>query len=101
MLLKRILAALAATIACSAFGFTTPECKEIAENVFAAQSILNIDKSSLDETHAGVKATPAKELGWSEEQKEKILAIVDSLKPGQDPQKVGMAVFNACRMSNV
>jgi hypothetical protein len=81
----------------SASAFTNSECTELAEQLFAAQSVLNQSKEHFDAATAVIEQTPASEMGISDEFKQYMLSIAKKLKPGSDPQKVGMAVFEGCK----
>lgn len=93
---KLLLGLLLALSLTSASAFDKRECNIAAVNIFYAQDILNDDPAGFAAATAKIKATPAAEFEWSEELKKYIVGIADRLKPGNDPQKVGQAVYNAC-----
>jgi hypothetical protein len=72
------------------------ECQIAAQNVYNAQGVLNEDKAMFEAVTAQVEAAPAATYEWSEELKVYILSIAKKLKEGDDPQKVGTAVFQGC-----
>jgi hypothetical protein len=99
-ILRKLLLAVLLSLAVlpfQALAFTQDECAEAAQNVYAAQTLLNASKEIFDAATAKVESAPASDLEWSEELKSFILSIAKKLKPGADPQKVGMAVFEGCK----
>lgn len=80
----------------SVAAFSKAECVELAEQAFAAQSVLNQSKPAFEATTALIEQTPADEMGVPEEFKKYLLSIVKKLKQGDNPQTIGMVVFEGC-----
>jgi hypothetical protein len=97
MLFKPFLVSFLMFLSFSAAAFSRDECAEAAQTVYAAQQVLNQSQVAFNAATAEVEAMPAEQLEWSEELKAYILSIVKKLKPENDPQKVGMAVFEGCK----
>jgi hypothetical protein len=72
------------------------ECQIAAQNVYNAQGVLNEDRAMFDTVTAQIEAAPAATYEWSEELKTYILSLAKKLKEGDDPLKVGTAVFQGC-----
>lgn len=96
MLKKLLTVLLGAVLSFQVAALTKDECREAAENLFAAQNILNVNPTLFKETHEGILADKPESYGWSPELYEFITKLASKLKPGNDPQKVGKAVFEGC-----
>jgi hypothetical protein len=93
---KVLVACLLAVLPLVTLAFDKHECMEIAQNVAAAQEVMNKSPEVFVQVHDKIKATPAAELEWTQKEKDAIIGIVDLLKPGNDPEKVGSAVYESC-----
>ena len=72
------------------------ECQTAAEQIYSAQGLLNVSPEVFKQTHALVQATPAEEMGVTQELKDFIVSLANKLKPGMDPQSAGMATYQGC-----
>jgi hypothetical protein len=97
MLFKTIFLSFVMFLSLSAQAFNLDECKEIAENIYGAQTLLNQSPEVFDKATEMIKGQKAEDMDWSEAQKKKILEIAGALKQGDNPTKVGNQVFLACK----
>jgi hypothetical protein len=101
--LKAVLltAALSLSLLGTASAFTNRECAFIAEQVYAAQGLLNEDKAEFEAVKKALTQAGPEGTGIPKEIFDKVMAIVGSLKQGPDPEKMGMAAFEVCRAPKV
>lgn len=97
MLFKTIFLSVFMFLSLSVQAFNKDECKEIAENIYGAQTLLNQSPEVFAKATEQIRAQKAEDMDWSEAQKKAILGIAGKLKPGLDPIKVGQAVFESCK----
>ncbi len=100
MLRKLLCTALLTLLPLTSFAaLSEQECITAAENVYAAQGILNQSPALFKQTHEQVLAGSPSDLGMSQELYELVTRAVSKLVPGSDPLKVGTAVFEGCKLN--
>jgi len=72
------------------------ECLGAAQEVYAAQNVLNADKALFDMVTSKIKDTPAEAMGVSQEFKDFVLGLVSKLKAGGDPETAAKAAHQGC-----
>lgn len=99
MLFKTIIGALLLSFSCLSAAlppFSDQECAELAEQVFAAQSLLNTSPDVFAALSEKVAAQGEIE-GMNPELYAILMAVVKKMRAGDDPKKVGMVVFYGCK----
>lgn len=95
-MLRNLLLGLLFAASFSAFAFDKQECAVLAANVAAAQNVLNQDPALFKEVHETVKKTDPAKFGMSKDLMAQVIRMVETLKPGADPNMVGEIVFEGC-----
>lgn len=96
MLYKNILVGFLMFLSMNAWALDKEECTEAAENIFAAQNVLNSNPAQFKAIHESILADKPESYGWSPELYEFITKLAGKLKPGNDPKKIALVVFEGC-----